>query len=77
MSNSSTWLIDWTLSNTTSLVQSGPESDANEGVLHIPQSSSMTRASPSDYLMSYGEHSFGRRGPYSSAGDWAYIKRVG
>ena len=32
--------------------QSGPESDGNEEVLHIPQNSSITRASPSDCLVS-------------------------
>ena len=31
----------------------GLESDGNEEVLHIPQSSSITGAPPSDYLMSY------------------------
>ena len=30
--------------------QSGPESDGNKEVLHIPQSFSITRASPSYYL---------------------------
>ena len=29
----------FTLSGTTTSVQSGPGSDSNEGVLHIPQSS--------------------------------------
>ena len=32
---------------------SGPESDGNEGVLYIPQSSSITEASPSDCLVPY------------------------
>ena len=33
--------------------QSGPGSDGNEGVLHIPQSSSITGTSLSDCLVSY------------------------
>ena len=33
--------------------QSGPGGDGNEGVLSITQSSSFTRASPTDCLMSY------------------------
>ena len=37
---------------------SGPVSDGNEGVLHIPQSSSITRTSPSDCLVSYPGHLF-------------------
>ena len=45
--------IDRTLSDTTTLDQSGPGSDGKEGVLCIPQSSSITRTSPSDCLVSY------------------------
>ena len=37
--------------------QSGSGSDSNEGVLHIPQSSSITATSPSDCLVSYSGHS--------------------
>ena len=33
--------------------QSGPESDGSEGIFHIPQSSIITGASPSDCLRSY------------------------
>ena len=44
--------------------QSEPGSDSNEGVLHIPQSSSITGASPSDCLVSYPGHSLGES--YSS-----------
>ena len=36
--------------------QSGPENDNNERVLHIPQSSSITEASPSDCLVSSSGH---------------------
>ena len=36
--------------------QNGPKSDVQEGVLNIPQSSSVTEASPSDGLMSYLGH---------------------
>ena len=54
-----------TLSGTTTPGQSRPGSDGNNGVLHIPQSSSITEASPSDYLVSYPGHSLGEL--YSSA----------
>ena len=37
MTNSSIWLIDRTLSGTTTPGQSRPGSYNNEGVLHIPQ----------------------------------------
>ena len=36
MSNHSICPIDMTLSDATTLGQSGPESDGNEGVFHIP-----------------------------------------
>ena len=55
MSNSSIWPI----SGDTTMGQSGPGSDGNEEVLYIPQSSSITGASPSDFLVSYPRHSFG------------------
>ena len=41
------------------LGQSGPGSNGNEGVLHIPQSSSITGTSPSDCLVLYPGHSLG------------------
>ena len=41
------------LSGATTPSQSGPVSDGNKGVLHIPQSYSITGASPSDCLVSY------------------------
>ncbi len=37
----------------TTLGQSGPGRNDNEGLLHIPQSSSITGASPSDCLVLY------------------------
>ena len=49
MSDSSVWSIDWT----TNSGQSGPGIDGNKGVLCIPQSSSITEASPADCLVSY------------------------
>ena len=58
--------IDWALSSATTPGQSGPESNGNEGVLCIPQSSSITGTSPSDCLVSYPGHSLGR-GSYPSA----------
>ena len=39
---SSIWPIDRTLSVATTLGQSGPGSNGSEGVLHIPQSTSIT-----------------------------------
>ena len=64
---SSIWPIDRTLSGATSPGQSGPGSNGNEGVLCIPQSSSITRTSPSDCLMSYPGHTWEGEGSYSSA----------
>ena len=60
---------------------SGPGSDGNKGVPRIPQSSCITGASPSDYLLSYPGHSFGKSYPstemhsvYSSApADWTSV----
>ena len=49
MSISSIWHIDRALSGVTTLTQSRSESDANEEVQRIPQISSITEASPSDY----------------------------
>ena len=57
MSNSSIWPTDMTLSGAMTLGQSGPASNGNVGVLHIPQSSCITGASPSDCLVSYPGHS--------------------
>ena len=45
--------MDRTLSGTTTPGQSGPGSNGNEEVLCIPQSSSITGASPLDGLVSY------------------------
>ena len=51
--------IDRTLSKAATPVQSGSGSNGNEGVLHIPQSSSITGTSPSYCLVSYSGHSGG------------------
>ena len=56
MLNSSIWPIYKTLSGAITLGQSGPGSDVNEAVLHIPQTSSFTRASPSGDFVSYPGH---------------------
>ena len=40
----------------TTLGQSGPGSDVNERLLHIPQSSTIIGATPSDFLVSYPGH---------------------
>ena len=69
-----------TLSGATTPSQSEPGSDGNEGVLCIPQSSSITGTLPSDCLVSYLGHSLGGgltllqtcRSVYSTArADWA------
>ena len=65
ISNSSIWPINRTLSGVTTLGQSEPGSNGNEGVLCIPQSCSITGASPSDCLVLYPRHSLGKS--YSSA----------
>ena len=57
MSNNSVWPIDRTLSGATTPGQSGFRSDGSEGIRCIPQSSSITGASPLDCLMSYLGHS--------------------
>ena len=44
--------MDKTPTSATTPGQSGPGSDGNEGVLCIPQSSSITETSPSDCLVS-------------------------
>ena len=54
ISSSSVWSIDRTLSSATAPGQCGPGSNDNEGVLCISQSSSITGASPSDCIVSFG-----------------------
>ena len=49
--------IDRILLGATTPWQSGPESEGNEGVLLIPQSSRITGTSLSDCLVSYLGHS--------------------
>ena len=71
MSNSSIWPIDRTLSGATTLDQSGPGSDGNEGVLCIPQSSSIAEASSSYCLMSYTGHSLVGSYPFAEI-QWVY-----
>ena len=67
MPNSSIWLTGL-LSGTTTQGQSGPGSDGNEGTIRIPQSLSITEASPSNSLVSYLGHSLVvGRGSYFSA----------
>ena len=82
MQISSIWPIDGTLSGATTSGQSGPGSNGNEGVLCIPQSSSITGTSPSDCLVSYPGHSLGgesypsaeKQSVYSTAPvDWAIL----
>ena len=69
------------LSGATTPGQSGPGSNGNKGVLHIPQSSSITGTSPSNCLVSYPGHSMVGSYPsaekqlvYSTApADWAIM----
>ena len=49
---SSIWPINKTLSNATTLGQSEPGNNGNEGVLRIPQSSCITGTWPSDSVIS-------------------------
>ena len=65
MLNSSIGPINRTLSGAVTPGQSGAGSDGNERVLYILQNSSITRASPSDCLVSYQGHRVG--GSYPSA----------
>ena len=65
MQFSSIWCIDWIQSGATIPGQSRPENDGNERVLNISQSSCITRASPSDCLVSYPGHSLGESYPSS------------
>ena len=63
MQFSSIWFIDKTLLGATTPGLIGTGSDGNEGVLRISQSSSITRTSPSDCLVSYPGHLFGESYP--------------
>ena len=56
---SSLWAIGKTLSGASTQGQSGPGRDSNKWMLGIPQSSSITEASPLECLMSYPRHSLG------------------
>ena len=56
MSNSSIWPIDRNLSDAITPAMRGPGSNGNGGIHGILQSSSITGASPSDYLVSYLGH---------------------
>ena len=56
---SSIRLIDRILSGVTTPGQSGTGCDGNEGVLHIPQSSSITGITSSDCFVSYPKYLFG------------------
>ena len=67
MSNSSIWPIVRTLSGATTKGQCGPGSNSNEGVLLIPQSSSITGTSSSDSLGSYPGPSAEMQSVYSTA----------
>ena len=57
MSNCAILTIDRTLPDAIIPGLSGRGNDSNEGMFCIPQSSSITGASPADCLMSYSRHS--------------------
>ena len=81
---SSIWPIGRILSHANTLGQSELGSNGNEGVLHIPQSSSITGTLTSDCLVSYPGHSL-VEGSYffdmkhlvyfTAPADWAIIFR--
>ena len=52
----SIWTIDRIVSGATTPGQNEPWNNGNEGVLCIPQDSSITEAAPSDCLVSYPGH---------------------
>ena len=54
------------LSGATTPGQSEPGSNDNEGILRIPQSSSITGTSPSDCLASYNQNTRWEAGSYPS-----------
>ena len=56
---SSIWPINKIPSGATTPSQNGPGSDSNEGILGIPQSSSITGTLPSDCFVLYPGHSLG------------------
>ena len=56
MSNNSIWPTDRILACAIAPSQRESESNGNKGLLHIPQSSRITGASPSDSLVSYIGH---------------------
>ena len=58
MQFNSIWYIDRTLLGATIPGQSEPESDSNEGVLRIPQSSRIAGTPQSDCYVSYPGQSF-------------------
>ena len=85
MSNSSSWLINRTLSGAIISGQSGPGSNDSDGAARIHLNSSITGAPSSDDLIPYPGHSLG--GSYASAemqsvystspADWAGTDLVG
>ena len=60
MSSSSIWPIDRTLTDVTTQSQSGPGSNGNDWVLHIPQSSSIRLFSLITRILIYGGIPFSR-----------------
>ena len=70
---SSIWPIARILSGATTPSQTGPGSDGNEGVLHIPQISSITGTSLSDCFVSHPGHLLGGLLPLCREGFYLQI----
>ena len=68
--------MDWALSSATIPDQSGPGSNGNEGVLRLPQSSSIIGTSPSDCLATYPGYLLGESYPSAEVqwADWASMR---
>ena len=73
MSNSSIQPIDRALSGATTQGQIGFGTNGNKGAFCIPQSSSITGVSPSDYLVSYPGNSGGGGSFYAVSAFYSLI----
>ena len=81
MSNSLIRPKDRTGPGATTSVHNGPGSNGSEGVVRIPQSSSITEATPPDCFVSYPGHSLVESDPsveiqseyFAAPVDWARI----
>ena len=67
------WPRGWALSGATIPDQSGPGSDGDEGVFHIPQSSSIPGTPPSYCLVLFSGHSLGGRSHHTAEVQLVYF----